>query len=477
MKAVKELLAKRQGGGEKQPTLERAGSNESSDAKVAVEAVTPIQPAGLLGGLMSMLGRKKTVEAVVENQREEWEDWNLEEFLAEMKFSDAPSAAKKDGGKDTKKLPSMSAHPNDPNISFEQLMAEYQRFEQAVDKGGGLQVFADSSAPARPGTGGAVRPGTAGEDALNVTGILKGVTAADKQRADLLKSRGGKDQTTRVKISEGDVDRRAEVREIRTAGATTVADGLSRPSTVRWGPTDTAGTRDERPPTSMSDFARGESRGSTAGRPDTGMSNYSVVSDKGRLDVEPMGDALMFDQPGFFNCSKRELLSIPMLVYNEEDFGGPCFVLWAHHNRIQWLPEVVGRLTALTELRLHHNQLEVLPPEFARMRSIKRLWLNDNLLTKCPDEIGELTTLELLNLSNNPFTELTTGVGRLIRLQEMMLNSLQLTVPPVEIIARGPGRIVEYMGRIRAAQEACERYLNGALIDPQWTLNRPLMEL
>jgi hypothetical protein len=126
---------------------------------------------------------------------------------------------------------------------------------------------------------------------------------------------------------------------------------------------------------------------------------------------------------------------------------------------------------------LHHNQLEVLPPEFARMRSIKRLWLNDNLLTKCPDEIGELTTLELLNLSNNPFTELTTGVGRLIRLQEMMLNSLQLTVPPVEIIARGPGRIVEYMGRIRAAQEACERYLNGALIDPQWTLTRPLMEL
>ena len=96
MKAVKELLAKRQGGGEKQPTLERAGSNESSDAKVAVEAVTPIQPAGLLGGLMSMLGRKKTVEAVVENQREEWEDWNLEEFLAEMKFSDAPSAAKKE---------------------------------------------------------------------------------------------------------------------------------------------------------------------------------------------------------------------------------------------------------------------------------------------------------------------------------------------------------------------------------------------
>ena len=184
-----------------------------------------------------------------------------------------------------------------------------------------------------------------------------------------------------------------------------------------------------------------------------------------------MGDALMFDQPGLFNCSKQNLLSIPMVVYSEYDFGGPCIVLWAHQNRITWLPEVFGRLTALTELRLHHNQIEVLPPEFARLRSIKKLWLNDNLLAKCPDELGELTTLETLSLSRNPFKELTTGVGRLIRLKDMMLDSLELRVPPNEIVVRGPRKIVEYMGKIREAQDACEKYRSGSgndinVVDP-----------
>ena len=65
---------------------------------------------------------------------------------------------------------------------------------------------------------------------------------------------------------------------------------------------------------------------------------------------------------------------------------------------------------------------------------------------------------DLKAVCRNPFNELTTGVGRLIRLRELMLGSLDLRVPPNEIVVRGPRKIVEYMGKIREAQDACEKY-------------------
>ena len=406
------------------------------------------------GGAIGIFRRKKAAEAA-DTEREEWEDFDLADFLKEVNIREAPAAAAKHAKPPTpgQQLPGMSAHPDNKDMSFEELMAEYQRFEAVVDQGGGgAQLHADvvGHPVAHEAARAQHRPASRDQEALGGTGILK----RQEQRQELLKSRGGKDPTSRVKIEDGDNERRAEVREARTAGATTAGgDTESRPGTVRWG-VNTASSFGER-----ADTAGSESHWGAKGRPDTQLSAMSFQSAvSGRLDIEPMGDALMFDQPGFFNGGKRDLISIPMYVYSEIDFGGPCLVLWAHQNRIKWLPEVVGRLTALTELRLHHNQLEEVPPEFALLRSLKKLWLNDNNLKKCPDEIGHLTTLEMLSLSRNPFDELTTGVGRLIRLKDMMLDSLALKVPPAEIVVRGPKKIVEYMGKIREAEEACQKF-------------------
>lgn len=376
---MKALMAMRKGGGGGEGGGEKAskgrddgGKEASAPTGLAMGNVGGVFSAAA-GGVMGLLRKKKEV-SVEEVPREEWEDWNLADFLKEMNFRDAPSAAgvKKGGGGGGGDvvLPGMSAHP-DNGDSFEALMAEYQRFEAAIDRGGehlpgAHDVGGHAGEPARPSLAGNARGGDG--EALGATGILK-PPAHDKEREDLLKSRGGKDPTSRVKIDEGDVDRRAELREARTAGATTAGDGMSRPGTVRWG-VNTASSFGEGSESNFGETAgRGDTRGSTAGRPDTNMSGMSFQSNmSGRLELEPMGDALMFDQPGFYNCSKQNVLSIPMFVYSEVDFGGPCLVLWAHQNRIKWLPEVVGRLTALTELRLHHNQLEELPPEFSLMR-------------------------------------------------------------------------------------------------------------
>lgn len=169
-----------------------------------------------------------------------------------------------------------------------------------------------------------------------------------------------------------------------------------------------------------------------------------------------MGDALYFGVKGFLDYSKRELNSIPMGAYTGAALGGkPVQILWAHCNKIKFIPEVVGIMSSLTDLRLHDNQIEKLPVEFGNLASIKRLWLNNNILGSCPDTLGKLTTLEMLALSNNPFTELDTGIGRLVRLSDLMLDGLKLAVPPREIIVRGPKAIVDYLSRVHGAYTAC----------------------
>ena len=155
----------------------------------------------------------------------------------------------------------------------------------------------------------------------------------------------------------------------------------------------------------------------------------SSIADRSKLDDEPMGDALYFGAKGFLDYSKRELNSIPMGAYSGAALGGkPVLILWAHDNKIKFIPEVVGLMTALTDLRLHDNQIDKLPDEFGNLASIRRLWLNNNILEKCPDTLGKLTTLEMLSLSNNPFTELNTGIGNLVRLKDLMLDGLKLEV-------------------------------------------------
>ena len=56
---------------------------------------------------------------------------------------------------------------------------------------------------------------------------------------------------------------------------------------------------------------------------------------------------------------------------------------------------------------------------------------------------------QVLTLSRNPLTEINSAAGVLVNIKDMQLDGLALVVPPREIIVRGPGRIVEYMARVR----------------------------
>eukprot|EP00752_Nemacystus_decipiens_P013633 g12086.t1 len=133
------------------------------------------------------------------------------------------------------------------------------------------------------------------------------------------------------------------------------------------------------------------------------------------------------------------------------------------HNLKGTIPEVLGNLEALQELKLIQNQLEgPIPPELGRLGALQRLsvwknqltgpipvelcavrtlmWLNvsnNQLSGPIPEELGGLSQLLELQLSNNKFTgEIPESLGQLVKLREFHLFNKQLTGPIPESLGQ-----------------------------------------
>jgi hypothetical protein len=65
------------------------------------------------------------------------------------------------------------------------------------------------------------------------------------------------------------------------------------------------------------------------------------------------------------------------------------------------LPESVGDLSSLEELRLTGNQLTTLPESIGNLKSLKRLYLANNKLSTLPESFSQLKNLLLINLKEN----------------------------------------------------------------------------
>ncbi|MCB1935827.1 MAG: hypothetical protein KDF59_07790 [Nitrosomonas sp.] len=55
-------------------------------------------------------------------------------------------------------------------------------------------------------------------------------------------------------------------------------------------------------------------------------------------------------------------------------------MLYAGNNQLTILPETLGQLSQLTELKLENNRLITLPSSLSKLNKLKRLEVSDNLL-------------------------------------------------------------------------------------------------
>ena len=94
------------------------------------------------------------------------------------------------------------------------------------------------------------------------------------------------------------------------------------------------------------------------------------------------------------------------------------------------LPESLGLLTELQDLRLGFNRLTVLPDWMGQLKKLRSLSLLGNHLTALPEEIVQLTQLQTLDLNKNQLTVLPKGLAQLSQLQYLSLSNNQLTVLP-----------------------------------------------
>ena len=132
------------------------------------------------------------------------------------------------------------------------------------------------------------------------------------------------------------------------------------------------------------------------------------------------------------------------------DPTNPITDLALQFNQIQWVPEVLGSMTALTCLRLHDNFIEVLPNAIVSLVNLRRLMLHNNRLREVPEGIKALVDLRFLSLNNNPLKTLCYGIGALTRLVDLVLDGLpQLETPPRDIRIKGPQQVVRYFAALQ----------------------------
>jgi leucine-rich repeat protein SHOC2 len=105
--------------------------------------------------------------------------------------------------------------------------------------------------------------------------------------------------------------------------------------------------------------------------------------------------------------------------------------LW--HNQLTSLPESIGSLTNLRKLILDFNQLKILPDSICNLNRLTNIYLRGSQLTNLPDNIGSLANLTELYLPEHQLTRLPDSIGNLIDLTSLDVGYNQLTSLPDSI--------------------------------------------
>ncbi|GJP29698.1 hypothetical protein CLOM_g19326 [Closterium sp. NIES-68] len=113
--------------------------------------------------------------------------------------------------------------------------------------------------------------------------------------------------------------------------------------------------------------------------------------------------------------------------------------LQGHHFKapLAYVPESIGLLDWIVELRLANNGLVVLPQAIGNLFCLSVLDASCNKLVELPESIGHLAKLRVLDLHHNYLEELPTSIGHCEALEELRLGFNSLTGLPEAICKLG----------------------------------------
>jgi len=126
----------------------------------------------------------------------------------------------------------------------------------------------------------------------------------------------------------------------------------------------------------------------------------------------------------------NDFLEIPEIVWSLSSLTG----LSLSRNNFKELPKEIGSLTDLRILLLSGNNFMKIPAEIGNLIHLRRLDIcHTDSLTTLPNEIGNLASLENLKLFRNSITELPKEIGNLINLKDFYCVLPELVEVPKEI--------------------------------------------
>jgi leucine-rich repeat protein SHOC2 len=159
-----------------------------------------------------------------------------------------------------------------------------------------------------------------------------------------------------------------------------------------------------------------------------GSSKFELNLEYNRLETLP-------DRIGKLNCltaidlNNNQLTSLPKDIGNLSSLNE----LNLAYNQLTSLPKSIGNLSSLTILYLVGNKLVNLPVNIVNLSNLTKLDLGNNQLTSLPERIGKLSSLTTLSLSDNRLTNLPESIGNFAKLTNLYLDRNQLTNLPDNI--------------------------------------------
>ncbi len=102
-------------------------------------------------------------------------------------------------------------------------------------------------------------------------------------------------------------------------------------------------------------------------------------------------------------------------------------------SQLQELPDNIGNLQSLIQIRLNQNQLENLPRTFGDLKKLRVVDLEQNNFRKFPACLTKLQNLEELNLNKNKLRTLPEGIRGFSKLENLSLWRNQIATLPEEL--------------------------------------------